>query len=937
MTGGKTEPIQVTRRGRHPEADDRSEEQAIIVGFDAEWVDASHEDHDLPPDTSNRILSWQLFLLNPNTGRSCGIFVEPKSAHKASRKLLKTLIGQVVSKALKGGVLNRIPSRVILAAHFTRADLSTLRDFTNIKRKVDAVRTTYATTTKPLFVRIPTDQGEAPASVRIVDTMLLSPSHSQLAALGEALGLPKIELPDGFSKERMDLFLAADRNSFITYAMTDAKIAARWTARVLKIVREEMGVRRPCPTLGAVAVEMLRHEIEAAGLNVSAFEGRRRGKKGGKPQPLPNLVGKWNFAAQCYHGGRNEAVSVGYSPEEREIYDLDLTSAYTTALAMIREPNWSTARYTTNIAELATVEAAMTFALVKFRFPPETRIPSLPVRASNLRGLIYPIAGESWCTGPEMVVALAQGASLEAKEGLRIDWIENSPRVFEAFTRKINAVRAAAKEGGDTVLDQTAKEVGNSGYGKVAQGVAGLKTIADDIHPRRIFNSRSERMQDLGESGITQPMMASYTTGLVRAAVSEALAAMGPDEWLGTVTTDGFLTTVPVERVDQTGVVARAFVAARARITPQNPAIWEEKHREQSVSVIKTRGTVSCTPEAQKPILAKAGHKLEGKFATRAEEARAFMDLIRSRDYDTRLRTKGLISLRQQHLNEADLTTVTRNVRANLDFDFKRKIVNPRDVDGLLTANTTPWQAIEEFEEARDGLEAWKKSTRSVLKTVADYQAMTVWLEGADAHRAAGTKIGNRLGPLTSAVLKIAALGELGMRRVPDAELAAHMIKLCGVAVSTTKVWNARRRGKTAFEMLGTFTKVGEADKAFLARLYRTYPLMLRHVILRLLAPGSEALRQLDKLMIEEDERELERAHREWLDDDDGWFFAEECFITGSKEANSASVGQVTNPGEAKDLDLWSGAASFGSVACAIMDPIGRPTATDRVVSDTAT
>ena len=183
------------RRGRHPEADDRSEEQAIIVGFDAEWVDASHEDHDLPPDTSNRILSWQLFLLNPNTGRSCGIFVEPKSGHKASRKLLTTLIGQVISKALKEGVLDRIPSRIILAAHFSRADLSTLRDFVSLKRKVDAVRTTYATTTKPLFVRIPTDQGEAPASVRIVDTMLLSPGRSGLAALGEALGLPKVELP----------------------------------------------------------------------------------------------------------------------------------------------------------------------------------------------------------------------------------------------------------------------------------------------------------------------------------------------------------------------------------------------------------------------------------------------------------------------------------------------------------------------------------------------------------------------------------------------------------------------------------------------------------------------------------------------------------------------------------------------------------------------
>src|SRR5829696_642801 len=176
---------------------------------------------------------------------------------------------------------------------------------------------------------------------------------------------------------------------------------------------------------------------------------------------------------------------------------------------------------------------------------------------------------------------------------------------------------------------------------------------------------------------------------------------MGPEEWLGTVTTDGFLTTVPVDRVDQTGAVARTFVAARARITPQSAAIWEEKHREKSVFVIKTRGTVSCTPEAQKPILAKAGHKLESKFASTAEEARAFMNLIRSREYKTRLTTKSLISLRQQHLNEADLTTVTRNVRVNLDFAFKRQIVSPRDVDGLLTADTAPWQTIEEFEEAR--------------------------------------------------------------------------------------------------------------------------------------------------------------------------------------------------------------------------------------------
>ena len=99
------------------------------------------------------------------------------------------------------------------------------------------------------------------------------------------------------------------------------------------------------------------------------MKGAGEDEKGGKPQPQPNLVGKWNFAAQCYHGGRNEALSVGFSPEGREIYDLDLTSAYTTGLAMIREPDWSTARYTTDVAELATVDGAMTFAHIEFSVP----------------------------------------------------------------------------------------------------------------------------------------------------------------------------------------------------------------------------------------------------------------------------------------------------------------------------------------------------------------------------------------------------------------------------------------------------------------------------------------------------------------------------------------------------------------------------------------
>ena len=68
-----------------------------------------------------------------------------------------------------------------------------------------------------------------------------------------------------------------------------------------------------------------------------------------------------------------------------------------------------------------------------------------------------------------------------------------------------------------------------------------------------------------------------------------------------------------------------------------------------------------------------------------------------------------------------------RDVRWNADYDMKRKLVNVRDVDGLITADTVPWRSIDEFEQARDLLEDWKRSQRRVLKTKQDYDDMIAW------------------------------------------------------------------------------------------------------------------------------------------------------------------------------------------------------------------
>jgi hypothetical protein len=151
----------------------------VFIGFDSEWVDASHEDYGIPPNTTNRILSWQLYLLSP-PGASCSLLVEAKGGAKPSRRELRTLLGMVVRQAISEGVIPSAPDIIHLSAHFSRADLSSLRDFSQLKRRFSAVRRTYATTMKPLVLYIPTNQGRARISVRLVDTMLIAPAGASL-------------------------------------------------------------------------------------------------------------------------------------------------------------------------------------------------------------------------------------------------------------------------------------------------------------------------------------------------------------------------------------------------------------------------------------------------------------------------------------------------------------------------------------------------------------------------------------------------------------------------------------------------------------------------------------------------------------------------------------------------------------------------------------
>jgi hypothetical protein len=391
--------------------------------------------------------------------------------------------------------------------------------------------------------------------------------------------------------------------------------------------------------------------------------------------------------------------------------------------------------------------------------------------------------------------------------------VANTPRPFEWFTQKINAIRASARAKGDSVLDELAKEIGNSCYGKTAQAVNTFRIITDagiyGQRGKRVFNPRTEQMETLSPSRITCPMLAASTTGLVRALISEALARLPANAFVASVTTDGFLCSAPVCSIDTSGPVARAFQAVRARIMPNDPAIWEQKHRVGRVLVIKTRGTITTHPydrrNAETPVLARAGFRLDRQFKDERTECQAWAKLYRERTFETHLDRSTLTDLRDQWLNDQDLVEVLSSVRLNLDFDMKRRIVEPLDVGGVITARTKPWETVEQFHAARDGLERWKKAQRRVLKTVLDYQDLLTWQTTRPGLAASGSTAQSGRPPLVNLVLRAAARGAPGLVKWTNRQWAA-FITASGWPVSEQTIKDARRRGKLTLGQLTTLT-----------------------------------------------------------------------------------------------------------------------------------
>lgn len=707
-----------------------SNDLTLHIGFDTEYV--------FNPETrQNDILSYQSYVVLPdNTGISNIIY--PPDSQKKSRLSFKEFLCQTITPLLETGVITKWPGIINIYAHFIRADIASFANFwSDYKILLKGIRGTVSSFKNRYGIdfdeqqerRVKTEQimfdkRTSPprcSNVAFIDTLLITPGGMGLAECGELLGLPKLTIPAPYSITNMREYLLGDRAGFEAYALRDAEIAVRYALQVRNFCARELMIDRVPATIGAMAVSRFTKTLKENNMSPEVCLGthiktrelwlteKQAFRTIKNPASVPSRELFETFPINCYHGGRNECFMMGVTPSDHW-YDYDLAGAYTTGLLDILTPDYGNIRLSKNPDDYC--GHVMGFALITFRFPESVSYPSLPVRTDQY-GLFFPLSGESWATAPEIELALSLGAEMTIHNGIIVPWIcDTSPHnsestsVFLPFVQQVRENRNRHIKG--SLEEKFWKEIGNSLYGKLAQG----------LRAKTAFDTARGLNRSLPPSSVTQPFFAAHVTGFIRAVVGELMNALPSDSSVVSVTTDGFLTNCPLDKINMSGPLSSRFQSLCDIVDPGS-SMLTCKHEVSQLIAMKTRGQLTYKAIQGKPVVhARAGVKPPADIP-RSDYNDYMVDLYLNRLPGQTLSRSTLISTREMWLSESDLVSREQDIRLNLEFDFKRQPVRPAMNEGHLLMFSRPWDNMEEALQQRSLFDDWRQT--HTLKTLADW------------------------------------------------------------------------------------------------------------------------------------------------------------------------------------------------------------------------
>lgn len=383
-------------------------------------------------------------------------------------------------------------------------------------------------------------------------------------------------------------------------------------------------------------------------------------------------------------------------------------------MATIGRPDWAKLYYTGD-KSMFTLQT-FGFACVDFRFPDHTRYPTLPVRSEN--GIIFPLAGRSYCAAPEICLAMELGCDIRIRQGVIIPQDLND-RVFFPFIK--DSIRR--REEAESPIEKAFwKEVTNSCYGKAAQG----------LRNKRVFDLRTKKSEKVGASAITNPFYAAYITSFVRAAVGEIMNALPADRVVFSVTTDGLNTNATDDEMTaaKEGPILRLYKQTVLDLTGKDEVLTE-KHSVKQLLGWRTRGQATIKPgegsEETRYVLAKAGIRPPMEYREVDEQNGYMLKLFFERSPKTMIDIEVHTTMADMIRHGSDLVSKKSTKRASMEYDFK---CCPKSVamaavtlpDGSrvehVAFSTKPWRDISEFKMVRAMWEDYWRSGEGVcLKT----------------------------------------------------------------------------------------------------------------------------------------------------------------------------------------------------------------------------
>lgn len=769
-----------------------------FVGIDAEW--------DRHSDGRNRLLSIQLYLMGPTGERLSKVIDVRNGEDRQSRPSLAETLEELLDEAESYCIFDEWPSEVILCGFFTRADIPVFRDAHKFIRQLHGINGSLASAGKPAKITLSLSEERVirlkarhafivggdfdprVLSVRLIDAKMLAPPGASLARVGDWIDLPKLKLPPGYKKSEMARFARERPEAFRQYGLRDAEIAVHYVLWVLWFCDRHLGLKGLSATASGIGMRLAQLCMRKDGVHPDValnfmkvrrwFWGQDQGKPVSTTSREPTPIRGWfeNFLADAYLGGRNECYWFGPTPITNELtrfYDHDLAGCYVVSLAGSMVLDYEKIEIVRDKTPYKGHVAG--FAQVRFKFPPGTMYPCIPVMVGNY-GLWFPLSGVGIATAPEIELAMEMGAEIEILFGLIIPWMARA-EVFsrsqkmlrKKLTKKEEAQRLEWE--GDTLVpvegmcfppeshgdtgyrafesfaiytrterlryvkkslpNEFMKLLGNSAYGKTGQG----------FKDKRIFAPQEMRSEKVGRSAISEAAVAALTSGFARAVLGEILWKLPPGALAVSATTDGLL--VDIEKLDLTGTMCRRFQSLVDRVAP-GTGMTELKHLIGQAVAGKTRLQLTGKVIAgEEPVVAKGGVKVlldaadgdeekEKELLTPINQNRFVLDLFVNRFPGQIIKRPSSMSSRDQLPNEWDFQVVDKDMHLSMEFDFKRRPVNPRMIEiashgvAHLAFSTEPWETVEEGELVRVLFDQWRRGDDKgkpghCLKTMADW------------------------------------------------------------------------------------------------------------------------------------------------------------------------------------------------------------------------